>query len=97
VSLVSAASGKGGLQLAQDCHPDLILLDMHLPDIPGNEVLTQLRAGEDTRQIPVVIISADATAARARQLKEAGASQYLTKPFQVSQFLRVLDDHLTAR
>lgn len=92
--LVSATRGQEGLQLARDKRPDLILLDMHLPDGPGEEVLQHLRAEECTRSTPVVVISADASGPRIRHLREAGADDYLTKPFNVGQFFRMLDEHL---
>ena len=91
---MSAARGGEGLALAREHHPDLILLDMHLPDTTGEDVLSHLRADESTRETPVVVVSADATAARSHKLRAAGASDYLTKPFNVVQFLKILDDHL---
>lgn len=92
--LLSAARGQEGLKLALDRRPDLILLDMHLPDTSGEEVLHSLRADDRTRGTPVVVISADASGPRIRHLREAGADDYLTKPFNVGQFFRMLDEHL---
>ncbi len=94
LNLVSAARGQEGLKLALDRRPDLILLDMHLPDTSGEEVLHSLRADDRTRGTPVVVISADASGPRIRHLREAGADDYLTKPFNVGQFFRMLDEHL---
>ena len=87
--------GRLGLELAREHHPDLILLDLHLPDMGGREVLDRLRLDPETAGIPVVIISADATPGQVKRLLAAGATDYLTKPLDVSQFLRVLDDNLT--
>ena len=95
MTLLSALQGRVGLDLARDHRPDLILLDRHLPDVEGDEVLRLLRADPRTRDIPVVILSADASPGQAQRLLEAGARAYLTKPLDVSQFLRVLDDNLT--
>src|SRR5207249_5730864 len=61
IELLSAMQGQVGLDLARQHSPDLILLDLHLPDLPGWEVLSQLRRSETTADIPVVVISADAT------------------------------------
>jgi CheY-like chemotaxis protein len=94
VQLLSAACGQEGLAMACAKRPDLILLDMQLPDTSGEEVLDQLHSDERTRATPVVVISAMAGAARVRQLRAAGAADYLAKPFNVGQFLRVLDQHL---
>jgi signal transduction histidine kinase/CheY-like chemotaxis protein len=90
IELITATDGQLGLTLAREHRPDAILLDLHLPDLPGPEVLTRLRADEATRRIPVVILSADATRQR-EPLLAAGASAYLTKPIGVAQLLEVLD------
>lgn len=86
--------GGLGLDLARQHRPDLILLDLHLPDVPGHEVLHRLRAAPETLNIPVVIVSADATESRIRRLKEAGALDYLTKPIDVRRLLELVDAHL---
>ncbi len=95
VDLLPTMQGRLGLELAREHHPDLILLDLHLPDMGGREVLDRLRLDPETAGIPVVIISADATPGQVKRLLAAGATDYLTKPLDVSQFLRVLDDNLT--
>jgi len=79
------------VDLAREHHPDLILLDLHLPDILGDEVLRLLRANRETQNVPVVMISADATPAQVERLKAAGARDYLTKPLDVRHFLQVLE------
>jgi CheY-like chemotaxis protein len=77
-------------------HPDLILLDLHLPDMSGEEVLRRLWADPSTRPIPVAILSADATSSHSQRLLAAGAVAYLTKPLQLSRLLRLLDERLPA-
>jgi CheY-like chemotaxis protein len=94
VRLLPAMQGRLGMDLARQHRPDLILLDLHLPDVQGEEVLARLRDDEDTRHIPVVVISADATPGQAQRLLAAGARDYLTKPLNVQRLLRVLDDLL---
>jgi PAS domain S-box-containing protein len=94
VRLVGAANGQTGLDLARAEAPDLILLDLHLPDINGDEVLRRLWEDLRTRTIPVAVLSADANPAQARRLLAAGASAYLTKPLNISQVLKLLDDML---
>jgi PAS domain S-box-containing protein len=91
VQLLSAMQGSAGLELARTYRPDLILLDVHLPDMSGDEVLRQLRVDPRLRAIPVVVISADATPHQVEQLRAAGARDYLTKPIDVSRFLGLLD------
>ena len=94
IKLISADQGLAGLALAQTEKPDLILLDLHLPDIHGEEVLKKLRGDHATGQIPVIVISADATSGQIKRLKAAGAQSYLIKPIEVSRFLKVLDELL---
>jgi PAS domain S-box-containing protein len=95
--LFAAMQGRLGLDLAEQHRPDLILLDVHLPDIPGDQVLEQLRRKSHLRDIPVVAISADATKRQTRRLLDAGARDYLTKPFDVRRLLEVLDDVFAAK
>jgi PAS domain S-box-containing protein len=96
IELLTAMQGKLGLDLARQHSPDLILLDVHLPDIDGREVISELKASETTRDIPVVVISADATTHQINRLVTAGANTYLTKPLDVAEFFRVLDKTLAA-
>jgi PAS domain S-box-containing protein len=94
LELMTAMQGRVGLELARQHSPDLILLDLHLPDMPGWQVLAQLKADHLTREIPVVIISADATAPQIKRLLSAGARAYLTKPIDIAEFFRVIDEAL---
>jgi CheY-like chemotaxis protein len=94
VTLLSAIQGRRGLELARDHRPGLIVLDLHLPDMPGHEVLARLREEPRTRDIPVVILSADATPGQTTRLLAQGARAYLTKPVDVVQLLALLDDVL---
>ena len=71
--------------------PDLILLDLNLPDIQGYDVMMLLQAEIKTRAIPVVVISADAMPQQLAKLLHAGARNYLTKPLDVPAFLREVD------
>jgi PAS domain S-box-containing protein len=91
VRVLPAMQGRLGLDLAREHQPALILLDLHLPDITGHEVLHRLRADPETRHIPVVVISADATPGQVDRLLAAGAQAYLTKPLDVKILLAVLE------
>jgi CheY-like chemotaxis protein len=96
VRLISAMRPQLGLDLAADHHPDLVLLDLHLPDMPGEAVLRRLQASPRTAGIPVVILSADARPGLVQRLLEQGARGFLTKPLDVPRFLDVIDGILVA-
>jgi CheY-like chemotaxis protein len=84
--------GRRGIELADQHSPDLVLLDLHLPDMHGSELLKRLRASERTQHIPVIVVSADATERQVQRLMASGAQAYLTKPLDVHEFLRAVDD-----
>ncbi|HEX4492431.1 MAG TPA: response regulator [Acidimicrobiia bacterium] len=89
-SLVSATTGRAGLRLARERRPDLVLLDLHLPDINGDVVLERLRSSPEARETPVLMLSADATPAQVDRLRELGATDYMTKPLDIEQFLETV-------
>jgi CheY-like chemotaxis protein len=89
--LVSAGQGQLGLDIAAADPPTLILLDLHLPDMRGEDVLHRIKADERSADVPVVVVSADATPGQVERLLGAGAEAYLTKPIEVAQLLGVLD------
>ena len=95
--LLTAMQGSLGLELAREHQPDLILLDLHLPDMLGDEVLRRLQADPRTRDIPVVVLSADAVPSHIARLRAAGAVAYLTKPLDVVQFFTTLHEILSER
>jgi CheY-like chemotaxis protein len=91
VRLISAMRPQLGLELAAEHNPDLILLDLHLPDMPGQEVLRRLRAEPRTAQVPVVILSADARPSLINELLAQGVRAFLTKPLDVKELLELLN------
>jgi PAS domain S-box-containing protein len=93
---IPALQGRLGAELACEHAPDLVLLDLHLPDVQGDEVLRRLRADHRTARIPVVMISADATPRTIDRLRAEGADAYLTKPLDVDEFLATIDRLLPA-
>jgi CheY-like chemotaxis protein len=94
IELIPAMSGGLALDLARQHSPDLILLDLHLPDMPGEEVLDQLRRDLRCAGIPIVVLSADATPGQVDRLLAAGARSYLTKPLDIQPFMTLLHDLL---
>ena len=93
VELLVAMQGSLAVELAREHRPGLVLLDLHLPDMPGEEVLRRLRSDRRTSATPVVVLSADATPGQIERLKANGASDYLTKPFEIPRLMAVIDGH----
>jgi CheY-like chemotaxis protein len=93
--VIHARQGDVGIELATSWAGgpglDLVLLDLHLPDMHGYDVLRQLRSQPSTADVPVVALSADATPGQVKRLLAAGADRYLTKPFDVAELLGILD------
>ncbi|MBK5298687.1 MAG: response regulator, partial [Vicinamibacteria bacterium] len=94
VRLRAVAQGRLGIDQVLAQRPDLVLLDLHLPDLPGEEVLRRLWENPDTRSVPVAVLSADATPAQVKRLREAGAIAYLTKPLDLAAVLGLIDQTL---
>lgn len=96
VRLLHAPDGRSGLTQVVELQPQLVFLDLHLPDCPGEEVLRRIWEDPKTRDIPVIVLSADATPAQKRRLLSFGAKGYLTKPFDIAEVFKVLDQYLHA-
>jgi signal transduction histidine kinase/ActR/RegA family two-component response regulator len=94
VRLLTAMQAKLGLELAREHEPDIILLDLHLPDMSGEEALRELRHDPLTRGICVVVVSADATPGQIKRILDNGADAYLTKPLDIKRFHSVLDEQI---
>lgn len=93
-TLVSAADGSLGLKLVDALKPDLILLDINLPKMNGYEIMKQLQTKEETREIPVIALSANAMESDIKKSEDAGFHQYLTKPIDVQKLLSSIDSAL---
>ena len=91
VTLIVATLGSAGIDAALQHLPDLILLDLHLPDMTGADVLERLRNEPATVATPIVIVTADATPGTAKRLRNLGATDVLTKPFNIQHLLHLVD------
>lgn len=91
ITLLSSTLGLDGLVAIRQQPPDLILLDMQLPDISGAELLRHLQQDPVLASIAVVVVSADATPARIEEALSQGARHYVTKPLDVPHFLTIID------
>jgi len=90
-TLLTAMQGRLGLDLAAEHRPDVILLDLHLPDMSGKDVLHALRADPVLKGTPVIIVSADALGSQTKALLGAGAFRYITKPFVLSHLMAAVE------
>jgi signal transduction histidine kinase/ActR/RegA family two-component response regulator len=97
IRLRSETSGRAGLESAARDMPDIILLDLHLPDIHGDQVLSELKAEPATAAIPVIVLSADASRAVVHRLLASGALAYLTKPIELAELGTLLDTFAAAQ
>ncbi len=94
IFLLTEKYGKLAVKHASEYKPDLILLDLDLPDIHGSKVIKFLKSEQTTKDIPVIIISADSMPKQINKLLKAGAKNYLTKPIDVIQFLKIVDEYV---
>jgi|SRR5579884_711313 len=95
--VVAAADGKAGVEMAQAEKPDLILMDMNMPEVDGWEATRQLKASEATRAIPVFAITAHALAGDRERALEAGCTDYHTKPVEFPKLLAQIESILKNR
>ena len=97
VRLIPAMRPQLGLDLAAEHDPGLLLLDLNLPDMSGQEVLRRLRAEPRTANVPVVIHSADARPSLIQELLDRGVRAFLPKPLDVRELLDLIDTVLAER
>jgi two-component system cell cycle response regulator DivK len=91
---LEATTGGDGLRLAHERRPDLILMDIQLPDIDGITALRQLRADKQLAETPVIAISASVMPEDQQKIVASGFDAYLTKPLNLKQFLDTVERHL---
>ena len=95
--VVPAMRGRLGLEFAERSEFDLIIVDLHLPDLEADELIRALRAQPNQPDVPILVLSADATAGQSERLLGVGADQYLTKPLDIAAFLASVGSLLAAR
>jgi CheY-like chemotaxis protein len=91
IQLMTAVTGNNGIELARSALPEVILMDINLPDLNGFEALKILRSDPSTAQIPVIAISANAMPSDIEKGLKAGFFRYITKPIKVDEFIEALD------
>lgn len=91
---IAAVDGREGIELAQTAHPDIILMDMSLPVVDGWEATRRLKAAPETRNIPVIALTAHAMAGDRERALEAGCDDYDTKPIEFPSLLAKIEARL---
>ncbi|MEE9542817.1 MAG: response regulator [Thermodesulfobacteriota bacterium] len=89
--VLKAEEAEGGIRLAQDESPDLILLDMQLPGMDGLSAVARLREDERTKDIKVVALTAFAMDGDRERFLQAGCDEYMSKPIGYKEFLKMID------
>ncbi len=97
ITFLSAGDAELGIELALDHCPDLILMDINLPGMDGIAATKQLQIYKETREIPVIAVSAYATEADKQKAMAAGFKDYITKPFNISELLETIDEIFEAK
>jgi len=90
LEIVEAHGGRDALQLATEKLPEIILLDMKMPDMDGYQAATAIKAGETTKNIPVIAVTAQAMMGDREKALEAGCSEYITKPVDAALLIETL-------
>ena len=93
----TAIDGSQGIAMARSASPDLILLDMGLPEMDGWEVAQLLKADEGTQGIPIIALTAHAMGGEREKALEAGCDEYDTKPVDLPRLLEKIGDMLKGR
>lgn len=91
IRLLTAVNGNSGIEIARVSQPDVILMDINLPDISGFKALQILHSDPTTTHIPVIALSANAMPLNIESGLEAGFFRYVTKPIKVDEFMDVLE------
>jgi two-component system, cell cycle response regulator DivK len=88
--VLTTGRGEEAVEIAQQHQPDLILMDIQLPDITGMEAAGRVKAHEHTRRIPIVAVTAFAMTGDRAMILKSGCDDYVAKPFNVSEFLKLV-------
>ena len=92
--ILQTKNGRDALRLAREHHPDLILMDIQLPEISGLEVTKLIKSDDSLRQIPVVAVTAFAMKGDEEKIREGGCEAYIAKPISVAHFIATVERFL---
>jgi two-component system cell cycle response regulator DivK len=93
-STLQTRDGREALDLAREHHPDLILMDIQLPEVSGLEVTKWIKEDEDLKSIPVIAITAFAMKGDEEKIRDGGCEAYIAKPISVANFLQTIEEVL---
>jgi CheY-like chemotaxis protein len=96
IDLLTAPTAEMGVELARGRQPQVVIMDINLPGMSGLDALRALKSAPDTKQIPVIALTAAASERDKRRGMEAGFHRYMTKPVKVDEFIAALDELLVA-
>jgi len=88
---LTTSMGAAALDIAREQQPDLILMDIQLPDIPGTEAIRRLKADEQTRDIPIIAVTAFAMSYEKANILASGCDAYITKPFRAEELAELME------
>ena len=94
IDTVQTVDGRNVLDLARSEKPDLILMDIQLPEVSGLDVTKWLKADDELKSIPVVAVTAFAMKGDEQKIREGGCEDYISKPISVTNFLEIVQKYL---
>ena len=97
INTVETKDGNAVLDLARKHKPDLILMDIQLPEVSGLDVTRWLKSDEGLRHIPVIAVTAFAMKGDEQKIREGGCEDYISKPISVTRFLEIIENYLNRK
>ena len=91
---IEAVDGEEGYKMAKEHKPDLIVMDVQLPGANGYEITRRLKSEDDTKDIPIIIVTSFAMAGEENEARVAGCNDYLSKPINIHQFIETIKKYL---
>ena len=94
INTIETRNGKDVLDIARQNKPDLILMDIQLPEVSGLDVTKWLKADDELKSIPVIAVTAFAMKGDEQKIREGGCEDYISKPISVTHFLETINKYL---
>lgn len=94
IDTIETRNGKNVMEMAREHRPDLILMDIQLPEISGLDITKMMKADEDLKSIPIIAVTAFAMKGDEEKIRESGCEDYISKPISVMGFIEVVQKYL---